>query len=44
MLQGLRSINKRLGLTLTWDVFKWRYHIVNIKNGFRLTLTWDVFK
>ena len=31
-------------LTLTWDVFKFRYCDTSIIAYNRLTLTWDVFK
>ena len=33
-----------LGLTLTWDVFKFGIHLTLSTGSIRLTLTWDVFK
>ena len=33
-----------VGLTLTWDVFKFNSFITIAKPITRLTLTWDVFK
>ena len=38
------AIKDVIRLTLTWDVFKWKYWGGINENKIRLTLTWDVFK
>ena len=38
---GLYTIT---GLTLTWDVLKWKIQAVVYNKKCRLTLTWDVLK
>ena len=36
--------NNAYGLTLTWDVLKWRYMTLTTWSVVWLTLTWDVLK
>ena len=44
LVLDFKYYNELLGLTLTWDVFKWAKPNEYYMWGIWLTLTWDVFK